>query len=488
MTLAPTAPSQPADEHHPHKWLILVAIGLSLFMGAIDGSIVNVALPSLTTELHTDFATVQWVAISFLVGLTVLMLSMGRLGDMVGKKRVFVVGLVIFVVGSALCGLAPGIYWLIGFRFLQAVGAAMMLALGVAIVAETWPARERGKAIGISGGIISLGIPAGPALGGLILQTLSWRWIFFVNLPIGLVSLAFVLAFVPPLQPTRRAETFDYLGGLLIGAAALAFALAMSATQRLGLLSTPVLILLAIFLIALFAFVRTEKRVTYPMIDFSLFRDASFSLNLFTGFLTFVAIAGAVLLLPFYLQLVMRLPQQQVGLLMAVVPVVLAILGPLSGSLSDRSGTRPVSLVGLALILTGYLTLTRLSTTSTPLSFVLFLWPVGMGMGIFQSPNNTAIMSTAPRNRLGVASGILSMTRTLGQLTGIALLGAFFASRLQVHAGRAVDVTQAKSDAIVQAMHDQFYLVVALIAVGLGVALWQGWRERQAQVKHRSDR
>jgi EmrB/QacA subfamily drug resistance transporter len=471
-----------ADRIHP--WVILVAVGLTLFMNTIDGTIVNVALPTLTRELSTDFATVQWVVLAFLLGLTALMLSMGRLGDMIGKKRVFTVGLILFVLASVLCGLAPGVYWLIAFRFVQAVGAAMTLALGVAIVTETWPPQERGRAIGTTAGIISLGIAAGPVLGGLILQALSWRWIFFVNLPVGLVALVLVWRFVPAVPPLRRAERFDFLGAGLTGIALLAFALAMTFTQTLGLLAWPTLALLALAGVTLVLFVRVEQGLPAPMMDLSLFRHRSFSLNLFTGFLSFVAIAGVVLLLPFYLQLVMGLSQRQVGLLMGVVPSVLAVLGPLSGTLADRFGTRPVSLVGLALLVLGYLSLTRLDVFSTPSQFVWYLLPVGLGMGTFQSPNNTAIMNTAPRARLGIASGMLSMTRTLGQLTGIALLGAFFAARLQAHAGRPVDINQAAAEVIVLALHDQLRLVAALIAFGLGLALWQARYERRTRTNH----
>ncbi len=452
-----------------------MAVGLTLFMGAVDGTIVNVALPSLTRELHTDFRTVQWVVLAFLVGLAVLILSMGRLGDMVGKKVVFTTGLVIFVIGSALCGLAPNVYWLIGFRFLQSIGAAMTLALGVAIVTETWPQHERGKAIGISAGIISLGIAAGPAVGGILLQMAGWRWIFFVNLPLGVLSLALVLAFIPSLAPSKRGESFDFTGAALIGVMLLALTLAMTLGQSRGFLSASVFGLLLLSVLCLLAFVRTERRVAHPMINLSLFRNATFSLNLFTGFLTFVGIAGVVLLFPFYLQLVMGLQQGQVGLMMAVVPLVLAILNPISGILSDRVGTRPVSIVGLGLIVFGYLALTRLNTSSTIGQYLIYLLPVGLGMGTFQSPNNTSIMSAVPRNRLGVASGTLSMTRTLGQAMGIAVLGAYFVSRLRVYSGQAVDVTDASATVIVEAMHDVFVLVAGLIVIGLVIALWQ-WR------------
>ncbi len=465
------------NEQHTHKWLILVAVGNALLMGTIDGSIVNVALPSLTTDLHTQFHIVQWAVLSFLMGLSVLILMAGRLGDMVGKKRVFIAGLIVFVLSSALCGLSPGINWLIAFRFLQAIGSAMIVALGVAIIAETWPPEEHGKAIGISGGIISLGAVAGPALGGFILHVLSWRWIFFVNVPVGLLSLALVRIYVPDLQPKNRNERFDIVGAILIGVTMFSFVLAMTFTQTRGLFSTPVVSLLICFAVALSAFIWTEKHVAHPMLDLSLFSDTSFTLNLLTGFATFVCISGILLIFPFYLQLVKRMDQQHIGLVMSAVPLALVILAPIAGMLADRVGTRPVSLIGLAVIVGSYILISRLTVFTLPIKFILMTLPNGIGMAIFQSPNNTAIMAAAPRRRLGVANGMLGLSRTLGQLTGVSILGAFFARRLQYYAGKAVDVTAAGNSAIVRAMHDQAYLAVGLVATGMVLALWQAQRE-----------
>jgi len=477
MSSATSLPTRSPDEKKPYsrKWLILAAISISLFLGSVDGSIVNVSLPTLVQELATDFPTVQWVVLAYLLGLTTLMLSMGRLADIRGKQRIFAWGLVLFVLGSALCGLAPSIYWLIGFRFVQSVGASMMLALGVAIVTETWPDYERGKAIGIAGGVISLGIVAGPALGGAILQNLSWRWIFFVNVPIGAVALALVLLYVPPLPPKNRGEPFDLLGAGILGLGLLCFSLALTIGQKIGFTALPILVLFGVAVLCIPVFLRQENRVAYPMVDLSLFANSTFSLNLFNGVLSFIAIAAVVFLLPFYLTLVLNLEQQQVGFLMAVSPLVLGLISPLSGALSDRWGARPVSVAGLVFIMAGYLTMTLLRTDSTPMQFVLYLLPVGIGMATFQSPNNSAIMGAAPRQRLGVASGTLSMSRTLGQMTGIALLGAFFANRLAYHAGGLVDVSVADPQVIVQAMHDQFTLAAGLIGLGLllSLAQWQ---------------
>ena len=265
----------------------------------------------------------------------------------------------------------------------------------------------------------------------------------------------------------------------MLGLGLLALLLALTAGQSLGFTDARILTLFGVAALALVAFVAVERRVPYPMVDLRLFRNLQFSLNLVTGLLTFVAISAVTFLLPFYLQLVLALPVARVGLLIAIVPVVLAVLGPLSGSLSDRFGTRPVSVFGLILLLIGYLTASTLTATTTPLGYVLRMLPIGLGMGIFQSPNNSAVMGAAPRNRLGIASSLLSMTRTLGQTVGIAFLGAFFASRLVYYAGQPVDISDAPAAAMVSVLHDQFLVVAALVAVGLILALWAWRRERR---------
>ncbi|MFQ5592619.1 MAG: MFS transporter [Anaerolineae bacterium] len=465
-----------------NKWRILAAVTVGLFLGAIDGSIVNIALPTLVREFHTTFPTIQWVVLAFLLGMTTLMLSVGRLADMIGKKRIFTAGLALFTTASALCGLSPSVYALIAFRLLQSVGAAMVVALGIAIVTETWPPEERGMAIGVAGGAVSLGIVVGPTLGGLLIATLGWRAIFYVNVPLGAIAILMVLRYVPDLRPTRSGETFDYLGALVIGGGLLALSLALTVGQNLGFGDARILTLLGLALVAGIAFALIEQRAQHPMLDFSLFHVPQFSLNLLTGLLTFVAISGVIFLVPFYLELVLQLPIAQIGLLMAIVPVVLAALGPVAGSLSDRFGTRPVSVVGLGLLIIGYLASSTVTANTTPFGFVLRMLPVGMGMGTFQSPNNSAIMGSASRSRLGVASGTLSMTRTLGQTTGVAVLGAVFASRLDHYAATHVDIAAASATALVSALKDQFHVAAALILFGLAVALltWRYERRRAA--------
>jgi EmrB/QacA subfamily drug resistance transporter len=462
------------------KWTIMAAVGTGILLTTIDSTIVNVSLPTLVRDLESDFATVQWVVLSYLLALATLLLSMGRLGDMLGKKPIYATGFVIFTIGSILCGLSPTIYWLIGFRVLQAVGGAMTLALGMAIVTEAFPPSERGRALGISGSIISVGIVLGPTLGGLIIEILSWNWIFFVNIPVGILGTLMVLRYVPAFKPAGR-QRFDYLGAITLFLSLLSLLLALTIGQSLGFGDWRMLLLFGSWVLFLILFISIEWRSEHPMIELRLFQNTLFSINLITGLFTFIAIAGTVILMPFYLENVLGYSTGQVGLLLAAVPLVLAVVAPLSGTLSDRFGTRPITAIGLLILLFGYYAMSTLDQETTSLGYILRLLPVGIGMGVFQSPNNSAVMGNVPRERLGIASGLLSVTRTLGQTTGIALLGALWSSRVIFHAGSTVEggATFAGAGFQIAALRDTFLAVVVLLAIGFLLSLWGLLKERR---------
>ncbi len=328
-----------------HKWLVMAAVGMSTFLATVDGSIVNVALPTMVDRLGTDFPTIQWVVVGYLLTMATLLLGVGRLADMRGKKPIFIAGLVIFILGSLLCGLSTSVYWLIGFRVLQAVGAAMALAIGPAIITETFPPSERGKALGIGGTIVSLGSITGPTMGGLIINALDWHWIFFVNVPIGIVGVLMALRFIPATRPAGR-QSFDFGGAATLFVSMLSLLLGLTVGQGLGFTDPRVLALFAGFALFLILFAIIEQRVAQPMVDLTMFRNALFSVSLITGFVTFVAAAGAFLLLPFYLQNVLGYGTQQIGILMSIVPITMGATAPISGSLSDRLGSRTITVVG----------------------------------------------------------------------------------------------------------------------------------------------
>lgn len=465
---------------YSRKWYIMASVSMGTFLATIDSSIVNVALPTLVRDLSTEFATVQWVVLAYLLTLSSLLLSTGRLADMIGKKMIYLLGFIIFTLGSLLCGLAQGIYSLIIFRVVQAIGATMILALGMAIVTESFPPRERGMALGITGTMVSIGIVVGPTLGGLIIDTLSWNWIFFVNLPIGLLGILMVIRFIPNVKPIGH-QRFDYFGAITLFVALLLFLLGLTIGQNLGFTDITVLILIFGSFIFLVGFIFIELNSKQPMIDLRLFKNKLFSINLVTGFITFIAIAGTTMLMPFYLENVLGYTTREVGILISVVPVSMGIIAPIAGSFSDRIGTRPMTVIGLVVLLIGYAALSTLTISTTTIRYILCFLPVGLGMGIFQSPNNSAIMGVAPKGRLGIVSGMLAVNRTLGQTTGIAILGAIWAARALYYTQslQVESATEAPPIAQVSALSDAFICVTVLILGALGLAIYALLKENQ---------
>lgn len=452
---------------------------MGIFLSTIDSSIVNVALPTLVREYRTNFQTVQWVVLAYLLTLATLLLSTGRLADMIGKKSIYTAGFVIFTLGSLLCGFAPNVYLLILFRIFQAIGATMILALGMAIVTEAFPPNERGMALGITGTMVSIGIILGPTLGGLIIDALSWNWIFFVNLPVGIVGTIMVIRFVPSLRP-KSVQRFDLPGAFTLFCCLLALSLALTLGQSYGFTNYRILLLFLASLLSLLLFLYIENHASQPMIDLDLFRNLMFSISLLTGLLTFFAMSGTLILMPFYLENVLGYTTRQVGLLMAAVPVSMGIIAPLAGYLSDRFGSRIITVIGLGVLLLGYVGLSTLNALTGTLGYLIRFVPIGIGMGVFQSPNNSAIMGVAPRDRLGVVSGMLAVNRTLGQTTGIAVLGAVWASFVFLNSGGQIvsNATEASVSVQVTALQNTFLIVVLIILFALALGIY-------ALIKHR---
>ena len=455
------------------KWLIMASVGMGLFLCTIDSSIVNVALPTMVRYFNTDFATVQWVVLSYLLTATTLILSASRLADINGKKPIYTIGFIVFTIGSFLCGLAPTVHLLIAARVFQGIGATMVTALGMAIITEAFPPQERGKALGISGAIISTGIVLGPTVGGMILEHLPWNWIFFINLPIGVIGTLMVIRFVPNFKPSDK-QKFDYLGAVFLFICLFSLLFALTYGQQNGFTNLMVYILLFLSVLFLAIFIFTELKISEPMIELRLFQSKLFSINLITRVMTFFAMSGTIILMPFYLENILHHTPQEIGLMMASVPVAMGLISPLSGMLSDRFGSRSISIVGLSILLVGFIFISTLSETTTTFGYLIRFIPVGIGMGIFQSPNNSAVMGSAPRNRLGIASGILAITRTLGQTAGISIMGALWASQTFRFAGEVIPegATYAPIPAQISGLHSTFYVTCVMLAVGLGLSIW----------------
>lgn len=474
--------SETDDRIDRNKWRAMMGIGLGIFMATIDTSIVNISLPTLVQQLHTDFATVQWVVVSYVLMLASFMLTVARLGDMKGKKRVYMVGLALFTLASLLCGLSAGVHWLIAFRGLQGLGGSMMQAVGLAIITEIFPSSERGRALGIIGGIVSVGLALGPPLGGLLIGLAGWRSIFLVNVPLGMITALVVGRYVHSRAVPEVSQRFDMAGALVLLVTLMCYALGMTLGQRLHFSDLRVLMLLGLSAAGLGLFIAVELRVYQPMIELRLFKNMLFSLNLVMGFLCFVANAGIVVI-PFFLQLVMGYGTEQVGMLLMVIPLGMGLAAPWAGMLSDRFGSRGISLLGLVVVVGGCLAISSIHPGLGMMGLVIRMLPLGIGTGMFQSPNNSAIMGAVPRHHLGVASGLLSLSRTLGNTSGIPLIGAIFTAIVLdgANPGRGLDVGSAPASALVRGISGTFHISAWIIggAVVLSaLALWVDRRRR----------
>jgi EmrB/QacA subfamily drug resistance transporter len=412
------------------KWLVLAAVGIGTFMSALDGSVVNTILPVVTNYFGTDVATIEWVVTAYLLVVSALLLSVGRLGDLRGNKMTYVVGFGLFVFGSALCGFSSSPLYLILARGLQAIGAAMLFANSPAILTKNFPAAQRGQALGLQGAMTYLGLTTGPFLGGWLTDHFGWHSVFFINVPIGVLAILMSLAVIPNDVPSERSEPFDLAGAFAfaIGLTALLFALDQG--DNLGWLSLSILGTTGASLLILGLFALIELKVTAPMLDLSLFQRRVFTISTVTPILNYICVYSVLFLMPFYLIQGRGLSPSQAGLILTAQPIIMALTAPVSGSLSDRVGSRLPTSLGMLIFALGLFLLSRLAATSPISLTVLGLAICGLGTGLFVAPNNSALMGDAPRSKQGIAAGVLALARNVGMALGVGLTGAIFNSYL----------------------------------------------------------
>ncbi|MEX0864601.1 MAG: MFS transporter [Acidimicrobiia bacterium] len=473
-----TSPTSTVD--YSRKWLVMIAVVAGVILATIDGSIVNVAMPTLVESLDTSFSVIQWVSLAYLLTIATLTLGMGRLGDVIGKRTLYAIGFGVFTVASALCGLAPSVEWLIAFRVVQALGSVLVLALGSAILVEAFPPNERGKALGWVGTAVSLGIITGPVVGGLIISGFGWRPIFLVNIPVGIVGTWLAIRYVPKKGPVPG-QSFDVPGTILMSTALFSLSLSLTLGQDMGYGSTPILIGFAVAAIAAVAFVVAELRAESPMLQLRLFRNPVLTVSVASGYLAFVCLSATFLLMPFYMQGVLGYEVGFIGLLLGAAPLAMGVVSPLSGSLSDKVGIRRLTLIGLMLIAAAYLVLLTFDTQTTPLGYLLHALPLGIGVGLFQSPNNSAIMGSVPPEYMGVGGGLLTITRLFGSISGVALLGSIWAASVASAAGGELPpggASTADPIAQVSGLHTTFTVAAVIMAVALVIGVWGFRNER----------
>ncbi|MNR82940.1 Multidrug resistance protein stp [compost metagenome] len=416
------------------KWWVLVSVGISTFMSALDGSVVNTILPVVSHDYGSPVSYVEWVITVYLLVISALLLGFGRLGDMHGYKRVYLTGCVLFVIGSALCGASPTLHGLVAFRALQAIGAAMLYANSPAILTNSFPASQRGRALGLQATMTYLGLSVGPALGGWLTDQLTWRSVFYINVPVGIVALAFGAYFIPARKAVPTDARFDWLGASAFGLGLIALLLGLNQGSSWGWRSPPILALFALALAMFGGFLAIERASPEPMLKLNLF-NREFSAASASAVLNYIAVSGSLFLLPFYLIQGRGLTPAQVGLTLSMQSLTMALCAPLSGALSDRIGTRLPAAAGMLLLAIGLGILSRLGPTTPHPHILLGLAVLGLGTGIFISPNNCSLMGAAPPEDQGLAGGILATARNVGMVLGVGLTGAVFTSVLSRYPG-----------------------------------------------------
>lgn len=412
------------------KWLVLIAIGMSTFMSALDTSVVNIVLPVINDSFKSEIATVEWVVIIYLLFVSGLLLSFGRLGDIRGHKSIFLIGFFIFILSSALCGWAPSIGALIAFRGIQAIGAAMLAANSPAILTKNFPASQRGQALGLQATMTYLGLTVAPSIGGWLTELISWRAVFYINIPVGLFAFILAWFFIPRDEDSGSREPFDIPGSLLFLFGLVTLLLALNQGYSWGWNSPAIIGLFIFSMLFLSSFLFIEKRSTSPILDLQLFNNKIFSAATVSSVLNYIAVFSVLLLLPFYLLQGRNLTPSQAGLLLTIQPIIMAIIAPISGSISDRLGNRIPTVAGMIVLSLGILLMSRLGPFAPLYQVGLALGIIGFGTGTFISPNNSAIMGAAPGKRQGIAAGILATSRSTGMVLGVGLAGAIFTTIL----------------------------------------------------------
>jgi EmrB/QacA subfamily drug resistance transporter len=485
---APSAPSStpeaaPAPEQQTRKWAVFGLVAIGIFMATLDTSIVNISLPSISAYFRVPLGgLVEWVIIAYLISIASVLLTFGRLADMLGRKVLWMIGLGAFTLGSVLCGAAPTLLWLVIFRALQGIGGALLMSNSTAMLTRAFPTQERGRVLGLNSVVVSLGVSTGPTLGGLITSAFSWRWIFYVNLPIGLLGL--ILTYLMLKEPARlqTRQRFDPLGAVLLSLGILAVMLGLSFGQEAGWTSPLILSLFAAGLLILIGFVLVERRVADPIIDLKLFHNRLFAAANLSGLLSFFAIFAVSFLLPFYLEELHHFPTNEAGLLLTPIPLTVSLVAPFSGWLSDRFGSRILSSAGLATSALGLWLLTALTATTPIFGIIWRLCIVGVGIGLFQSPNNIAVMGAVPPERRCIGSGFLATVRVVGQSLSVAVAGAVFASLGAAEAGRllaahpplAVGQLDALQTIFLSGFHTALLVCMGIASIGVITSLVRG--------------
>jgi len=465
-----------------YKYWALGAVAIGMFSSAVDHGSVNVALPSIASHFRSDFPTVQWVAIGYALTISALLLPMGRLSDIVGRKKVYIGGSLIFVLGAIVAGFSANLTALFAARVIEGAGAAMTQGTGMAIVVAAFPAHERGKAIGLIITTVGTGSIAGPAIGGFLVDALGWRSVLFANAPVVLLGVVASMAILVDTEEPQAGHDapgmrFDWLGAALSTGALITLLLALTNGHRSDWTSPIILAAFSSSVVLAAIFVWWELRVTGPLLDLRLFQRSVFSLGVTAHFLTFLGSSASIFLTPFYAQQILGFTPRETGLILVPNAVCMAVLGPISGHFSDRFGWRRFTVGGLVLSASGLFLLSRLTVDSSLFHVMPALMLQSAGMGMFYSPNSSSILSSVEREKYGVLLGFLNLVRNAANVTSIAMATAVVTATMgamgyepsleAVRSGGGAGV----GEAFTSGLRNAYFIMMGLLLVSMAVSV-----------------
>lgn len=456
------------------RWL-LVAVGLSSLMVSSQTSALNAILPFVARSFGVDLATIQWVVLAYLIVSSGLLLAFGRLGDMIGQRRLFLSGFAIFICGSLFSSIAPDLGWLIATRVVQSVGGGMITSSSSPLITKTLPQSHRGRGLSAQIVMVYFGLSAGPGMGGILADTLGWRWVFLVNVPLGVLAAAVTWATVPKDETAAAKQPFDWAGALTFMVALTSLFFLMGSDRRWQRFPSGHSILPIIFVFATAAFVALELRRMEPMLDLRLFKSRYFSAGTASAMINYIGYSTLAFLVPFYLVDGIGYGATSAGVLIMAMPVAMMIVAPVSGWLSDKVGPRIPASLGMALLSGGIYLISRLGVAPSESGIVWRLAVAGMGLGLFSSANSSAIMGEVPIDRQGVANGVVSTARQLGMMLGVAAATAIFKATYPSYSALGA------ARATMSAVEDALLVVSAIIVLGVLTSLVRGKEESEKE-------
>ena len=471
-----------------YRWFVLGTVLIGAFMSALDASIVNIALPAINVSYHARMGVVEWVSLSYLLTLTLMLPALGRLADMLGRKPLYNAGFVFFTVGSFACGAASGIVGLIFWRVVQAVGAALLQSNSLALITQVFPERERGRAIGVQGAVQAAAMSFGPYIGGILVERFSCQAIFYVNVPIGLIGTLVAWLVLPRPAPRKKGLSMDYTGGILFSVSLASFMMVLTQVTADNWFSHNKGLLLSLAIACLVLFYLAERRTQEPFIKIALFRERNFTIGNVSGMLSYIALFAPMFLLPFYLEKILKLDPDRAGALLTPVPMALAVVALFSGYLSDKFGVRIFTVGGMLLTAVSLFALSTLHHDSSVFDLVWRLALLGVSLGLFTPPNNRSVMCAAPESDLSVAGGLLNMMRSLGMMCGVAFAQLIYSKELhglmEKVAKESEPMTRALRHHEMMVSYDKVYFTMIFVAIA--AALLSLVKEREELAGHKA--